>query len=1026
METGNVYLGIDLGIGSCGWALLGDESLTALGSRTFDVPETDKERTPTNQLRRTARGLRRVIRRRRQRMNEVRALLARHGLIESCDGKDSLAGCRLNPWQIRAEALDRALSPRELALALAHLAKHRGFRSNSKRDRGANAPQEASKMLAAIEAVRDESAQWRSIGEMFWRSPKFAGRKRNRDNDYSRSVLRSDLEAEVRLLMRRQRELGNALASAELEHDFADIAFFQRPLADSEHMVGPCPFEPDELRAARHAPSFELFRFLARLTSLRVGGRPLSAEEIALATRDFGSQQGMTFKRLRKMLDLAAEQRFEGVSPSDEDKRDVVARSGKCSPGSAALYKVLGPAGWQSLRRTPEVLDRVAFVLAFRDDTARIKAGLEELGLPQPVLSVLCQAVDDGAFATFKSAGHISAKACRAIIPHLARGLVYSDACAEAGYDHARRPETDLESVANPIARKALTEALKQIRAVVQTHGKPTHIHVELARDVGKSIEERREIEAGIEKRNKAKDRMAERFFEAVGRAPHGDDLLRFELWTEQNGRCLYSDRAIPVEAIGAADNSLQVDHILPWSLSGDDSFLNKTLCWAKENQDKRGQTPFQWKGGDETEWRAFAARVEGCKSMKGIKKRNFLLRDAEVLEKRFKSRNLNDTRYASRLLLDILRRDYPGVEVAARPGPLTDRLRRAWGLQSLKKDANGERVADDRHHALDAAVVALTSESMLNRLTRLFQEAERRGLPTDWHGLGHLRQLFRDSGGVPPQFTALEAPWPGFRDDVATALETVTVSRAERRRARGEAHAATIRQVKERDGREVVFERKAVDSLAEKDLARIKDPERNAAVVAALREWLGRGKPKDALPQSPKGDTIRKVRLATTKKVDVEVRGGAADRGEMTRVDVFRKQNGKGKWEFYLVPVYPHQVADRQNWPQPPDRAVATGNRPEEIWPIMDESSEFLWSLYPMSWIRIEKPDGTFIQGYFRGLDRTTAAISVSPHHTNTKVDKGIGTKTLASFRKFAMDRLGNLNEIKRETRTWHGVACT
>ena len=966
MDEREIFLGIDLGIGSCGWALTTDSSVIALGARTFDVPETDKTRTPTNQLRRTARGLRRVTNRRRQRMNELRDLLVRHGLLGQA-GKDALAGNGLDPWRTRAEGLDRILTPREIAIALAHLAKHRGFKSNSKRDKSENAPSDSSKMLAAVAKTQEALAQWRSVGELFWKSAEYKDRKRNRDNDYSRPVLRADLEAEIRLLLRRQREMGNPLSTINLEHDFIEVAFFQRPLADSEDKVGPCPFEPTEKRAPKHSPSFEMFRLLSRLTNIRIGERGLTTEEISAVSRDFGGQQGMTFKRLRNILGLCEAQRFQGVPVEDEGKRDIVARSGKMAPGSAALRKVLGDAGWQSLRKAPRVLDQIATVLAFRDDPGSITAGLEALGLEEPILAVLIQGVENGAFGAFKGAGHISAKACQALNPHLARGMVYSEACKAVGYDHSHRADTDLEAIANPIARKSLTEALKQIRAIVNTHGMPTHIHVELARDVGKSLEERQEIEAGIEKRNKEKDRLRLQFLETVGRETAGpEDLMRYELWKEQNGRCLYTDAEIHPDAIAATDNRVQVDHILPWSRSGDDSFTNKTLCWAKANQDKKGRTPFEWFGHEAERWQTLTAAVEGCHAMKGRKKRNFLLKDAGILEEKFRSRNLNDTRYATRLLLNILKRDYPDVIVAARPGPLTDRLRRAWGIQSLKKTPDGERRDDDRHHALDAMIVALTSQSLLQRLTKLFQEAETRGLPTNWHGIGHLAQLFRDTGELPADFVALEQPWPGFRAEVAEALRNVTVSRAERHRARGEAHAATIRQVAERDGQAVVYERKAIDSLTEKDIDRIKDAERNEPLVTALRDWVAKGKPKDDLPKSPKGDPIRKVRLETKKKVDVEVRGGAADRGEMTRVDVFRKPNKRGKMEFFLVPIYPHQVADRKEGPQPPNQAVVA-YKDEDEWPEMDASYEFLWSIHPLSWIELVKSDGTFICGYFR-----------------------------------------------------------
>ncbi len=141
-------LGLDLGIGSCGWAIVEESGpasgrIVALGVRTFDVPETDKERTPTNQLRRQHRGLRKVLRRRRQRMNQIRRLFRTHLLIAD-ERKRALKISGLDPWVLRAEALERRLSGPELAVALGHIAKHRGFKSNSKRERGANAPKEIS------------------------------------------------------------------------------------------------------------------------------------------------------------------------------------------------------------------------------------------------------------------------------------------------------------------------------------------------------------------------------------------------------------------------------------------------------------------------------------------------------------------------------------------------------------------------------------------------------------------------------------------------------------------------------------------------------------------------------------------------------------------------------------------------------------------------------------------------------------------------------------------------------------------
>ncbi len=1011
----NLVLGIDLGIGSCGWAVIDEarasDRIVAMGVRTFDVPETDKDRTPTNQLRRQHRGLRTVTRRRRQRMNAIRSLFHEAGLLaDARKGALKIAG--LDPWQLRAEGLERKLSAQEFAVALGHIAKHRGFKSNSKRDRGANAPEESSEMLGAIEAIRARMKAYRTIGEMFAKDAEFAARKHNRDGDYTRSILRDDQEKEVRLLFDRQRAAGNRLATGALEEKFMGVAFFQRPLADSEDKVGACPFEPTEKRAAKHSYSFELFRFLSRLTSLRIqsfaGERPLTPVEIDAASKDFAAHRGMKFKRMRKLIELGDDQRFAGIPIEEEGQRDVVARGGDFASGSYALRKVLGDT-WRTLLAAPEKLDQVAFVLSFREDVGSIAAGIEEIGLDPLIRDTIMEGVRGGEFGHFRGAGHISAKACRNIIPHLKRGLVYSAACAAAGYDHATRPETDPGKIGNPIARKALTEAVKQVRAIVREYGLPGKIHVELARDVGKSREERDEIARGIERRNKAKDALREQFQIDIGVSPRsGEDLLRYELWREQNGRCLYTDREIHPNAVIASDNSVQVDHILPWSRSGDDSYLNKTLCFAGANQEKKGRTPFEWLGTDEQRWARFARGVEGNKNMKGRKKRNYLLKDATLLEDKFRPRNLNDTRYACRLLAEFLGAMYPKDgrrHVFARPGPLTDRLRRAWGIQGLKKDAEGNRVSDDRHHALDALVVAATTESELQKLTRAFQDAENIGSHRD--------------------FARLDPPWPDFVAEATAKLAQVFVSRAERRRARGEAHGATIRQIVGAKGGQVVYERKSVDALTEKDLLRIKDPARNAKLVEVLREWIMAGKPRDRRPLSPKGDPISKVRVQTNKKVDVLIRDGAAERGEMVRVDVFSKVNGRGRVEYFLVPIYPHQVANHTDWPKPPNRAIQA-DTPEEQWPEIDETYEFRWSVFPLSFLELIKPSGEVISGYLRGVSRNTGALVISPQHTKEIVRDGIGSRTLNSIRKFAVDRLGRRFEIPRETRTWHGAVCT
>lgn len=1037
-------LGVDGGIASVGWAVIDIESeerigqIVAAGTWMFESPEEPTQSGPKlkNADRRMFRGQRKVVRRRAQRMASIRALFAAKGLIESAD-RNALRGEGLDTWILRAEGLDRLLSPREWSLALGHIAIHRGFRSTKKNKQPTNKASDDSKMLAAIEETKEKLAKWRTVGEMFARDPEFAARRRNRGGTFTRSILRDDQEAEVRRLFSSQRTFGNPAADDDFLGDFIEGAFSQRPLQSSEDKVGPCPFESGERRAARFAPGFEKFRLYSRLAALRLQtGRTeqaLTPEQIASFPKDYGSTAKLTYKALRKHLDLDANTRFAGLGrDAKQENNDFVARHGSALAGTAKFRKVLEPAigvlETRKLLAETAALDRAAEIITFNEDAGLIRKRLTETSLSEGAQAAIGKAVERGEFDEFKGAGHISAKAAAAIVSGLLKGMGYSDACAQAGYDHSASAVTSIEDVTSPVARKALGEMLKQIRILERVYGSRTdkhgkrrfdRIHVEMARDVGKSIEERGKMERGIKDRNAEKDRRRDELREKLHvERVSGEDLLRYELWREQNGFCLYSGEAIPLKAVLSTDNRVQVDHILPWSRFGDDSFNNKTLCFVKQNADKGGRTPFEWFTAAKPDlWERFEASVELCKSMRGFKKRNYMLRNAREIEERFRDRNLNDTRYALRALLAHLDEQYgkqAGTErrVFARPGELTSKLRQAWGIEALKKGPDGKRWPDDRHHALDAIVLAACNESLLQRAVRASQEAERRGQEF------HLR-------GLP-------GPWDGFREEVKRVFDGILVARQTVRRERGKAHDATIKQMREIEGQTIAFERKLVEKLTEKDLDLIPVPEPYRSIVdpkklrdemvETLRKWIKSGKPKDEdrLPRSSKGDVIRKVRVKSSSKPAVLVRGGTADRGDMVRVDVFTRPNKKGENQYFLVPIYVHEVATLH---APPMRAVQA-HTPDALWPTIEEM-QFSFSLHPMNLVSIVRSTGEVLEGYFRGMDRGSGNVDISTHSNSGAMVRGIGARTLKSFRKLHIDRLGNVSEAKREVRTWRGKAC-
>jgi len=114
-----------------------------------------------------------------------------------------------------------------------------------------------------------------------------------------------------------------------------------------------------------------------------------------------------------------------------------------------------------------------------------------------------------------------------------------------------------------------------------------------------------------------------------------------------------------------------------------------------------------------------------------------------------------------------------------------------------------------------------------------------------------------------------------------------------------------------------------------------------------------------------------------------------------MARVDVFRKPNAKGVFQYFLVPIYRMNRDARRA----AMRAVQGGT--EKRWPRIDSSYEFMWSMTSMTLLEVSRSDSEIIRCYFRSLDRNTGALTVSTVSSALPVKMRIGTRTLFGLRK-------------------------
>lgn len=1132
-------IGLDIGIASVGWCVLGETHIIDLGVRAFDKAETAEKGESLNLARRKARLARRRLFRRAWRLKKLARLLKNEGLIADTKTFQPEHAFTRPLWQLRVDGLDRRLNNEEWARVIYHLCKHRGFhwisRAEAKRAES-DSKSEGGKVKQGLAGTAKLMAEkgYRSAAEMVL--GEFPDAQRNKQGEYTKALARELLAKELAMLFARQREFGNPHASNVLEtailgHGDKKSGLFwqQKPAlagADLLKMLGTCTFEKGEYRAPKASFTAERHVWLTRLNNLRIvtNGvtRQLTEQERQHCLPLPYQQAGVTYKQLGTALSkagllAAGSFKFTGLAyPTEAQKAEGKAKD----PESTALVKI--PA-WQELRQTltkaglddewkklsgdalcgqPEILDQIAWVLSVYKDDDEVRAELAKLSLPNR--DALIEALLNVRFDKFHA---LSLKALRAIVPPMEKGLRYDEACVEAGYHHSQlvsiadKKELYLppfyeqsrghkrgeegkmlfserlnEEITggiprNPVVLRALNQARKVVNAIIRKQKcSPVAVHIEMARDLtrplkghwntqGKYIEGRQDIQREQLEYQKRNDDNWQEFKkhaancglqEPVDRERHGREFSKWSLYREQFGKCAYSLEALDLNRLLEA-GYVEIDHALPYSRSFDDSKNNKVLVLTHENRNKGNRTPFEYLGGAENSerWQRYVAFVEANKAYRLAKRTRLLCKDfGEKEAEEFKARNLNDTRYICKFFKNYVERYLKladgshDKQCVVLSGQLTSFLRARWGLLKIRSES-------DRHHALDAAVVAACSRSMVQRLSNYSRTRE----------LEQVRDGFVDiaTGEIinPAMHQQLREhfpdPWPYFRhelearlkidspellreemarlgsyseEELAT-LKPLFVSRAPQRRNGGAAHKDTIygqpEKFKEKGS---VSQKVPLSSLTLKDLDSLADPHRNIKLYGAIRERLEAhgGKGDKAFPASnplrkpdkdgnPTGPIVRTVTKVIDKLSGIPVRGGIAKNDTMLRVDLFTKAG-----KFHLVPVYVHHRVTGL-----PNRAIVAF-KDEEEWTLIDESFEWCFSLYPNDLVQIRLKKESFL-GYYTGTDRSTGAVSLWAHDRNQAVGKdglmrGIGVKTAVSVEKFHVDTLGNIYPAMPEKR--------
>lgn len=899
-------LGLDVGTSSVGWAVLDldKQRIHDLGVRIFERPEDPQNGDSLAKPRRDARSARRRLKRRRQRLNNLKRFFVEQNILTQAQVEQVLSPAseynKLDVYDLRKKALSEELSAEELLKVVYQIAKRRGFKSNRKVEEESD--KEGGRVSQALSRNKQllASQSYPTAGVALASDQQFDYHKRNKRDDYTNSFGREDFIKELEYIIQAQRPyalqsisdsaIKELIYGLDDDNEVTNISaiMYQRPFMTEaliQKMVGQCTFEQQEKRAPKASYSFELFRlandlknlvFIPKDASSRRQGDEitLSSDQIKKVIETAKIQKSLTYKKVRQVAGIDEKYVPEYVRGKKKDQFGETNDFGglKAYQAIKSVFKDL-PDDWQAIDNE-DSLNQIAYILTVQKADGEILTALNQSGLnlSEKAKTALLQVKT----TYFKTFAHLSIKALQNITPYIIKGHTYDKACELAGYDF-RKQTLNLEQITNPVVKRAISQTIKVVRAIERKYGQPYFIKVETARDLAKNFTDRKQIEQE-NKENQAKNQqIIDQLQEEYGvTSPTGQQITKIKLYREQNGKCLYSGKAIDLPTMLADDNAYQIDHIIPFSRSGNDGLANKVLVLTEENQHKANRTPFEYFGSDEKRWQEYVARVEATYVSRDLKtadkqanrqnykyngyahkkKHNLLIREYKNNE--WNARALNDTRYITRFVQNYLKQAVKfadGLEkqrVITSNGTITAYLRKRWGLSKIRE-------ADVLHHAADAAVVAAIDQSVIqqanlyakrgeitallsaaksladqtNQLTGEiidegeFAKAQRienahlvltsKYFPQPWNNFAkevRKRTLNISKSDLQNELRGLD----NYDDNFRLSVKPIFVSRMARHKVTGSAHKETIRSPKVVDGDQRTV-RVPINKLTRKDI---------------------------------------------------------------------------------------------------------------------------------------------------------------------------------------------------------------
>ncbi len=506
-----------------------------------------------------------------------------------------------------------------------------------------------------------------------------------------------------------------------------------------------------------------------------------------------------------------------------------------------------------------------------------------------------------------------------------------------------------ISSVKNPMAMHSLFRLRKVVNLMLKKGyiTPETKIHIEFSRDLN-DANRRWAIQAW--QRENEKDReCCRKEIEKYIDNPTDTDILKYQLWEEQNHKCLYTGEEIRITDFLGKNPKYDIEHTIPRSAGGDSTKMNLTLCSNRYNRDvKKTKLPTQlashvdilerikgWKEkyeDIERQIRKISTKGASSKEEKDskIRRRHLLSLQSDYwrgkyqrftmteVPKGFSRRQGTDISVISRYARMYLKSVFKQVYIIK--GIATSDFRKMWGIQ--EEYTKKERV-NHVHHCIDAITIACIGKTEYDKLAQFYHDSDE----------------YKQGRGDKPVF---EKPWPSFVSDIKQIQDELLIAhyskdimpkQAKRYirdskgkkvltqgdTARASLHNDTYYGAIGVDGEVRYVVRRSLDGLDEKDVKNIVDGEVRSKVENAI---LLHGSLKKALEETiwmneEKQIPIKKVRVFTgsvTRPINIRQQRDQSkheykrqyhvqnDRNYMMAIYVGQDKKGKEKREFELV----------------------------------------------------------------------------------------------------------------------------